>query len=80
MHRHREAVTRAAVVEGYGSTAITMGWVLRAAEPRTALGWYWQALQWPYRRWESAKGLVASAINLFRPRQPTAAENLTANV
>lgn len=80
MHRHRNAVTRSAVVEGYGSTAITMGWVLRSAEPVTALGWYWRAMQWPHRRLEAAKGIVASAVNLFRPRRPTAAENLSANV
>ncbi len=80
MHRHRHAVSREAVADGYGSTACTMGWVLRTAEPRTAFGWYAEAIRWPGRRVEAAKGLVASAMNLFRERQPTAAENLTTNV
>ncbi|QEL17168.1 glycosyltransferase family 2 protein [Limnoglobus roseus] len=81
MHRHRHAVSREAVAEGYGSTACTMGWVLRAAEPRTAFGWYWQAFQWPTRRWESAKGMLVSILNVTRGRQvATAAENLSVNV
>lgn len=80
MHRHRAGIAADAVAEGYASTARTMGWVLRAAEPRTAWGWYAQALAWPHRRWDSLKGLAASTRNIFRRREGTAAENLSANI
>ncbi len=80
MHRHRGAIAPDAVAEGYASTARTMGWVLRAAEPATALRWYARALAWPHLRWDSCKGLAASFLNLIRlKRGTTAAENLSAN-
>ncbi len=80
MHRHRGAVAPAAVAEGYASTARTMGWVLRSAEPGTALAWYSRAIAWPHRRWDSAKGMAASFLNLVRlKRGTTAAENLSVN-
>lgn len=80
MHRHRGAIAPAAVAEGYASTARTMGWVLRSAEPGTALAWYARALTWPHRRWDSFKGMAASFLNLVRwKRGTTAAENLSVN-
>jgi glycosyltransferase involved in cell wall biosynthesis len=80
MHRHRAGIAADAMAEGYASTARTMGWVLRSAEPTTAWGWYARALAWPHRRFDSLKGLVASIRNIFRRRESTAAENLTANI
>ena len=80
MHRHQDAIAPGAVAEGYASTARTMGWVLRSAEPATALAWYARALAQPHRRWDSFKGLAASFLNLVRlKRGTTAAENLSVN-
>lgn len=80
-HRHREAIAPDAFAEGCASTARTMGWVMRNAEPRTAIGWYLRALRWPHRRTDSLKGLVATVIKNFRGiKSGTAAENLTVNI
>lgn len=80
-HRYRSRVSDRAVAEAYASTALTMGWVLRGAEPRTALGWYLRALPWPHRRWDTLKGIVASTLNIVRRRKDsTSAENRGVNV
>lgn len=81
MHRHRAGIAAKAVSEAYASTHRTMGWILRVAEPRTALRHYAKALPWPHRRWDSLKGIVASTLNVVRRRRDcTAAENLSTNV
>ena len=69
------------VAEGYASTCRTMGYVLRASEPREAAKWYLRALAWPAGRLASAKGLVASLLRLASGRRTTGSpENATANV
>jgi glycosyltransferase involved in cell wall biosynthesis len=74
------AVPRAALADGYASTCRTIGWVMRASEPRAAAKWYWKALHWPHGRFISAKGLAASLLAMLRGKRiEGAAENATAN-
>ncbi len=81
MHRHRDAISPDAVSEAYASTHRTMGWILRGAEPRTALRHYGKSLAWPHRRWDSLKGIVASTLNVVRRRRDsTSAENRSVNI
>ncbi|OWK43217.1 glycosyltransferase family 2 protein [Fimbriiglobus ruber] len=70
----------AAIAEGYTSTYIALAYTLRPSEPLAAARWYWEALKWPARRGEVARGLVASALAWVRGRRTTgAAENAAVN-
>jgi glycosyltransferase involved in cell wall biosynthesis len=76
-----DEVPAAAVADGYASTCRTIGYVMRAAEPATAAGWYLKALRWPAGRLASAKGLVAAGLMMLRrTRVPGSAENATTNI
>jgi glycosyltransferase involved in cell wall biosynthesis len=77
MHRRRAGVPAAAVAEGYASTARSMGWLLRGAEPWAAAKWYLRALRYPSGRLESLKGLTWL---LRGKRVPVSPENSSANV
>ncbi|MBM3978877.1 MAG: glycosyltransferase family 2 protein [Planctomycetes bacterium] len=68
------------IADGYASTCQTLGYTMRASEPRAALRWYLRALRWPARRLVSVKGLVASALALRKTRVSGSAENATANL
>lgn len=69
------------IADGYASTCQTLGYVLRASDPRESLRWYMRALQWPARRWIAAKGIVAGTLAWIRgTRQPGSPENATANL
>jgi glycosyltransferase involved in cell wall biosynthesis len=75
-----EEVPGEVVAEGFASTCRTMGYVLRASEPRAAARWYLRALAWPAGRLASAKGLVASALRLVSGRRAAGSpENATVN-
>jgi glycosyltransferase involved in cell wall biosynthesis len=75
-----DAVPPQVIADGYASTCHTIGYTMRHAEPRVALGWYLRALRWPARRLVSVKGLVASALALGRPRARGSAENDSRNL
>jgi len=75
-----DAVPPEVIADGYASTCHTIGYTLRAAEPRAAIRWYLRALKWPARRFVSVKGLVASALALAKPRTKGSAENASANM
>ncbi|HVL11021.1 MAG TPA: glycosyltransferase, partial [Gemmata sp.] len=75
-----DEVPREVVAEGYASTCRTMGYILRASEPREAARWYLRALRWPAGRLASAKGLAASLLRLASGRRSAGSpENATAN-
>jgi glycosyltransferase involved in cell wall biosynthesis len=68
------------IAEGYASTCRTIGYVMRSAEPASAVRWYLRALRWPHERKASAKGLVASVLALVRGnRVRGSAENAAEN-
>ena len=76
----REQVPGAALADGYASTCQTLGYVMRASEPRASLAWYARALRWPARRVVSLRGLAAGALALARgTRANGAPENASAN-
>lgn len=86
LHRHRawygwpEDVPAAAVAEASASTCRTLAYVLRAAEPASAVRWYLRALTWPSRRGAALKGLLAAGLRgLTGSRGPLAAENAAVN-
>jgi glycosyltransferase involved in cell wall biosynthesis len=69
------------IAAGYASTCQTLGYIMRASEPMTAVRWYLRALRWASGRKASLKGLVASLLaGLRRKRVPGAAENASVNV
>ena len=77
----KDEVPPRALAEGYASTCRTIGYVMRASEPETAVKWYLRALRWPNGRPISVKGLAASVLAmLLGKRVPGAAENATVNV
>jgi hypothetical protein len=81
VHRRRAGVPATAVAAGYASTARSMGWLLREAEPAVAAGWYLRALRHPSRRLETLKGLAGLATRWARgKRTPVTAENASENV
>ncbi len=66
--------------EGYASTDRALGYTLRNSEPLMAATWYLRALAWPSRRYEAAKGLLASLLECMRGRREAgAAENASVN-
>jgi hypothetical protein len=76
----RGGLPNAVVAEGYSSTCVTLGYVMRPSEPRTAMRWYARALAWGGRPVESAKGLAACAVRwLSGKRAGGTAENSTTN-
>jgi glycosyltransferase involved in cell wall biosynthesis len=82
MHRaeRQGGVSPAAVAEGRATTARTLAYVIRDAEPGEAVRWNLKALMQHHRRRESLKGLLAATVKWIR-RKPTAgsAENLLLN-
>lgn len=74
-------VPAAVIADGYASTCQTLGYVMRASEPRASLRWYARALKWPARRVVSLKGLAAGLVALARGRRAAGSrENATANL
>jgi glycosyltransferase involved in cell wall biosynthesis len=74
-------VPAAVLADGYASTCQTLAYIIRASEPRAALGWYLRALRWPARRAVSLRGLAATALAaVWGKRAAGAAENATANL
>jgi glycosyltransferase involved in cell wall biosynthesis len=64
-----EAVPADLRAAAYASTYRTIGYVMRASEPRTALKWYGKALAWSDQRRVSLRGWVASALAMVRGRR-----------
>lgn len=74
-------VSGGTIAAGYASTCRTIGYVMRASEPLTAVRWYARALGWASGRGASAKGLAASLwAALRRGRAAGPAENASENV
>jgi hypothetical protein len=71
----------AVVARGFADADREMGYLLRGAEPGTAVKWYLRALRHPAGRLETLKGLAGLAAGWVRgKRSPVAAENATENV
>ena len=67
------------IAEAYASTCRTIGYVIRASEPATAVGWYLRGLRWPSRRLFTAKGLAGSVLAMLRKKITGSAENASEN-
>ena len=67
---------RSAVAEGYASTAASMAWLLRGAEPWRSLRWYLRALAHPSCRGQTLRG----AFGVFKRRGELSPENRPENV
>ncbi|MBY0456308.1 MAG: glycosyltransferase [Gemmataceae bacterium] len=77
----REHVPARVIADGFASTCQTIGYVMRASEPRTSIKWYARALKWPARRVVSLKGIAAGLVAAARgQRAAGSAENATANL